>query len=177
MAAYAPQPHQPNIRDDTMTGQEGISYRLATIGDLESLVKLRTAFFVEATDTNPDTSQLKEALRHYFASALPNGEFMGYIALARGQAVATSGMVIHRHPPRPSSLNGYEAYVMNMYTTPPWRGRGIATALLARLIALATERGCHRILLHATDLGRPIYAKAGFVSAEGEMRLDLPRSK
>lgn len=157
-----------------MTDGKGIIYRMATMDDLESLVDLRAAFLAEPVGADPSYPPLLEALRLYFASALPTGEFMGYLAIAEGQVVATSGMVIHRHPPRPSNLTGYEAYVMNMYTLPAWRGRGIATALLGNLIALAGKKGCQRLSLHATSVGRPIYTKAGFVPAEGEMRVDLP---
>ena len=98
---------------------------------------------------------------------------MGYVAVANGQIVATSGLVIHRHPPSPSNLSGLTAYVMNMYTLPAWRGRGIATTLVDKLIELAKGKNCRRISLHATPMGRPVYARAGFVPAEAEMQLDL----
>jgi GNAT superfamily N-acetyltransferase len=162
-----------------MMTAENIDYRLATIEDLESLVALRAAFLVESAGAEPTDPRileaLVEALRRYFASALPTGEFMGYLAIVEGRVVGTSGMVIHRRPPGPSNLTGCEAYVMNMYTLPAWRGRGIATALVRKLIDLAAKKGCKRLSLHATPLGRPIYAKAGFVPAESEMRLDLRR--
>lgn len=150
-----------------------IEIRLATAADVDALVHLRMTFLEEVAGANSRVPELLCSLRDYFQSALPSGEFMGYLAVADRQVVASSGMVIHRRPPRPSNLNGREAYIMNMYTLPAWRGRGIATALLAKLVILAGEKQCQRVSLHAMPMGRAIYAKAGFRPVEAEMPLDL----
>lgn len=150
-----------------------LHYRLATADDVEPLVALRAAFLAQVGGADPADATLRDALRHYFASALPAGEFVAWLAVADGQIVATSGLVIHRHPPSPTNLAGREAYVMNMYTLPAWRGRGLAAALLDRLIDHARAAGCCRVVLHALPRARSIYVRAGFVPAEGEMRLVL----
>jgi GNAT superfamily N-acetyltransferase len=69
--------------------------------------------------------------------------------------------------------NGREAYIMNMYTRPQWRGQGIATAIFRRLLEIARQKDCTRVALHALPPGRPIYEKEGFVVGDKEMRLDL----
>jgi len=63
--------------------------------------------------------------------------------------------------------------MMNMYTLPAWRGRGIATALLRHLIQLARQTNCSRVSLHATPKAVPVYARLDFKSADAEMRLAL----
>jgi GNAT superfamily N-acetyltransferase len=65
------------------------------------------------------------------------------------------------------------AYIMNMYTLPRHRGRGIATELLARLVAHARQKDCARAFLHALANARSIYERAGFLPDDSEMRLDL----
>jgi GNAT superfamily N-acetyltransferase len=42
------------------------------------------------------------------------------------------------------------------------RGRGLASALVAAAHEAARERGIERALLHATPMGRPVYARAGY---------------
>jgi len=62
---------------------------------------------------------------------------------------------------------------MNMYTVPQHRGRGVATALLRLLLDHARRERCGGAVLHAMPNARSIYARAGFVPADTEMRLDL----
>src|SRR5436190_7584909 len=42
------------------------------------------------------------------------------------------------------------------------RGRGVGSAMLAKVLDLARSRGGEAIGLDATDLGRPVYLKLGF---------------
>lgn len=60
---------------------------------------------------------------------------------------------------------------MNMYTDPEYRRRGIALRTLDRLVSDARERGITSISLEATEMGRPLYEKYGFVKTEDEMYL------
>jgi GNAT superfamily N-acetyltransferase len=150
------------------------SCRLATADDVASLVRLRAAFLAEVAEADAADPALLDALRQYFAAALPAGEFVALLAEAGGEIVATGGLVFHRHAPSHHNLSGCEGYVLNMYTLPAWRGRGIATAILRKLLVVASERGCPRVSLHARPQARPIYARAGFVPVETEMRLAVP---
>ena len=47
----------------------------------------------------------------------------------------------------------------------PWRGRGVGSALLARLIDEARARGDARIVLNAQVDAMPFYARYGFVAS------------
>ena len=66
---------------------------------------------------------------------------------------------------------GKKAYIMNMYTNPEYRRRGIAYHTLDLLIKDAREQGISQIALEATDMGRPLYERYGFVKMENEMEL------
>lgn len=58
---------------------------------------------------------------------------------------------------------------MNMYTAPEYRRRGVAFHTLDLLVKAARERGAGQIGLEATQMGRPLYEKYGFVKLEDEM--------
>jgi GNAT superfamily N-acetyltransferase len=63
--------------------------------------------------------------------------------------------------------------IVNVYTEPTWRGRGIARALMQALMDWADTAGCDRVLLHASDAGRPLYQSLGFAPTN-EMRWSPP---
>ena len=66
---------------------------------------------------------------------------------------------------------GKKAYIMNMYTASEYRRQGIAFHTLDLLVNDARKQGVSQIALEATDMGRPLYEKYGFVKMEDEMEL------
>lgn len=150
-----------------------ITYRLATGADAAVLASLRQEFLTEPEDAPTPGPEFPGLLRAYFARAVPAGEFTAWLAEEAWQVVATSGLVYRSLPPSIRNPTGREAYIMNMYTRPAWRGRGIARELLARLLGTVRATGCRKACLHAMPLARPIYERAGFEACDDEMRLML----
>ncbi len=64
----------------------------------------------------------------------------------------------------------------NMIVAPEHRRRGIGAAILSAVLAFLDERGCTRLELSATDLGRPLYAGQGFALTEPGMSAVIGRS-
>lgn len=56
--------------------------------------------------------------------------------------------------------------VGNMIVAPEHRRRGIGAAILEAVVAFLVERGCPRLELSATQVGRPLYERHGFASTE-----------
>ncbi|PTL84718.1 GNAT family N-acetyltransferase [Vitiosangium sp. GDMCC 1.1324] len=144
--------------------QAGWSIRKASVEDVDELIRLRLALHrtTRGVEKLEDEESLVEANRRYFARALPAGQFHAWVAVAEGRVVACSGLVPFERPPMPGNAVGLEAYIINMYTEPGWRGRGIARALFTELVRFARELGVGRLLLHATPDGRPLYESMGF---------------
>jgi GNAT superfamily N-acetyltransferase len=63
-------------------------------------------------------------------------------------------------------------FVLNMYTEPAYRRRGLAKQVLESIIAWCREQGFKAVLLHASDAGRGLYEQMGF-EPTNEMRLLL----
>jgi putative acetyltransferase len=70
-------------------------------------------------------------------------------------------------------------HVEMLYVAPAWSRRGLATALLARLEALAREARSTVLSADASAVSRPVFERAGFslISSESVLRdgVSLPR--
>ena len=64
---------------------------------------------------------------------------------------------------------GATGWIGALGVVPRARGRGLGTALTDACVAWLRDRGATTVLLHATDAGRPVYERVGFV-AEGRSR-------
>ncbi len=77
---------------------------------------------------------------------------------------------------RPANYGGLESgklgYLLNFYTIPEARRKGIGTRLLDELIREARLVGLKYLHLNATRDGLRIYRKAGFVEPD-EIELEL----
>ena len=66
--------------------------------------------------------------------------------------------------------------VLNVFTYPEYRKKGVATELLKRLIDEAGKQNLSYIELSASEAGRPLYEKLGFKELQSkytEMKLQL----
>ena len=146
--------------------------RQAQQQDIPEMVLLRIQFLNEVNDRQPPVGFAGE-LSQYFQRALADGSFSAWLAVEEGRIVATSGMCIHTVAPNYYNPSGKSAYILNMFTVPEARGRGLASQLFARLLEEARERGCGKASLHATEAGRMVYKKFGFAFTDDEMSLSL----
>lgn len=157
--------------------------RRATVDDVEEMVQLRLAMQREFAHSGQavrgvsDPETFVEVNRSYFERKLPAEEFVGFVAESDGRHVATSGMVVHEAPPTANNPVGVQGYVINMYTVPEYRGRGLARALLDALIAYAKGLKARRLWLRTSELGRSLYRSAGFAEDNDYMRLSIEASE
>ncbi len=151
-----------------------IECRKANQHDIDALVNTRIAFMREVN--GPELELIKERLleenRRYFQEAIANDTFVVWMALDGGNIAATGGLTLYNVPPSFSCINGKIGYISNIYTLPEYRKQGIASKLMQHIMVEAKTRGCTKVVLNATDMGRPIYEKAGFVDAQNEMVYD-----
>ncbi|MED0662940.1 N-acetyltransferase [Geobacillus thermodenitrificans] len=147
--------------------------RQATIQDIEDLTRLRLEFLKELgkIQSEQEETLVTTATKQYLEEALSNHEFISFVALSNHRIVSVSGIVLFKRPPSLQNLKGLEAYILNVYTIPPYRRKGLARTLLERCIEECKTIGVKRIWLHATEDGKPLYTKMGFTFKNSEMEL------
>ncbi|MBE5824004.1 MAG: GNAT family N-acetyltransferase [Butyrivibrio sp.] len=152
-----------------------MDYRKATIKDLEELVRTRIIVLRAANklDENADMSEVERQSRDYYKKALADGTHTAYLVYDNDRFIGAGGVSYYRVMPTYHNSRGEKAYIMNMYTAPDYRRKGIAFKTLDLLIQDAKERGITAISLEATDMGRPLYEKYGFVKMNDEMELSV----
>ena len=107
----------------------------------------------------------------YYKRALETGEHIVYLVYDKENFIGAGGVSFYQVMPTYHNPTGRKAYIMNMYTAPEYRRQGIAINTLDLLVKDARKQGVTQIALEATDMGRPLYEKYGFVKMEDEMEL------
>ena len=116
-------------------------------------------------------SVVEEKSYAYYRRALESGEHIAYLVYDNGKFIGAGGVSFYQVMPTYHNPTGKKAYIMNMYTAPEYRRQGIAIHTLDLLVKDAKEQGVLQIALEATDMGRPLYERYGFVKMEDEMEL------
>ena len=150
-----------------------MDYRRATIDDLNELVRTRIEVLRAANklDENVDMSEVERQSKDYYEKALTDGSHTAYLVYDGDTFVGAGAVSYFRVMPTYHNPSGEKAYIMNMYTAPEYRRKGIAFKTLDLLVRDAKERNVKAISLEATDMGRPLYEKYGFVKMNDEMEL------
>lgn len=148
-------------------------YRKATLDDMKILVETRVEILRDANglSADADMSAVERESYDYYAKALADGSCVCYLVFDGETFAGTGGVCFYRVMPTYFNPSGQKAYIMNMYTAPEYRRKGIAYETLDLLVKEIRGRGVTFIALEATDAGRPLYEKYGFVRMEHEMRL------
>ena len=128
---------------------------------------------------DPFRAQSLSALRKMFEQA----SYVGWLASPSddlNKIVAGAGVQLREVPPHPQPdadgkidiVAGRQAIIQNVYTQPEWRRRGLAGLLIKRIIDWTREQGIQSLVLHASDDGRAVYERLGFIQTT-EMRFRL----
>jgi ribosomal protein S18 acetylase RimI-like enzyme len=154
--------------------------RRATLDDVDTIARHRAAMFNDIQALPQELfARIEEASRTYFREAVPRGEYLGWLASAASDpqhVVAGAGVLPRRVPPFPRRAgdlvypaDGRQALVLNVYTLPAFRRRGLARLLMYEVMEWARATDVESVVLHAAPDGRALYEALGF-SSTSEMR-------
>ncbi len=143
-----------------------ITYRKATLQDVEYLAELRVVFINEVfkMEENQDSDQLRKELVEYFTASFNDQSIIAWVAEYEKKIIGTSTLVLWHAPPTYTGLGkkGMRGYLLNMFTEERFRKKGIASVLLGNLINEAKDLNLEYVHLHSTEDGIEIYRKMGF---------------
>jgi GNAT superfamily N-acetyltransferase len=148
-----------------------VKFRKATVNEIDQLIYLRKKQLVdEGIEPN---QEIDTELKEFFTNKMSDGSLVEWIVEDNEEIIATGAIIFYEFPPTYTNKSGKKAYITNMYTKESYRGQGIATKLLTKLVAEAKTAGIIKIWLGASKLGRPVYKKFGFKETDGWLELDI----
>ena len=150
-----------------------LKFKKATISDIDVLTDTRIIVLRAANKLSDDIDMtaVKRESYDYYKEALSNDNHVAYLVFNGKEFVGAGGISFFKVMPTYHNPTGRKAYIMNMYTSPEYRRQGIAIKVLDLLVAEAKNRGIKAISLEATDMGKPLYERYGFVKMNDEMEL------
>ena len=150
-----------------------LTYKKVTLGDIDLLTETRIIILKAANQLSDevDMSEVKKESYHYYQKALHDDRHVAYLVFDGKRFVGAGGVSYFQVMPTYHNPSGKKAYIMNMYTDPEYRRRGIAFKTLDILVKDIKNKGITAISLEATEMGRPLYEKYGFVAMNNEMEL------
>lgn len=148
--------------------------RRATLADLDVLVRHRRGMWEEIRVTpSGELDAMDRTYRRWARTRLRSGRLVGFVVEAADGHIAASGCVwIMPSQPRPGWRGAFVPYLMSMYTEKEDRGKGHARRIVRETVRWSRAHGYTMIVLHASEHGRGIYEREGFVPTP-EMRLRL----
>lgn len=154
-----------------------MEYKVITSGSLSDeqvaeLTALRKSVLIAANalDRTAEMPEVCEQTARFYRTNLKHTTIVAYEGSA---AVACGSICYYELMPTYCNPSGKCAYIMNIYTEPSCRKRGIASSILTMLVQDARKQNVQQIMLETTAAGRTVYQKFGFVDAPNEMILPV----
>lgn len=94
-----------------------------------------------------------------------------YLVFDGDSFIGAGGVSFYKVMPSYHNPTGETAFLMNIYTAPEYRKKGIGRNVLDMLVSDCKKRGVGQIILDTTKMGRSLYKKYGFVDLEDYMEL------
>lgn len=148
-----------------------IQYRRLTVEDLDKFIEMRISQLRE--EGAREDIDIRPALYDYYHRHMADGTFVSWLAVDDGRIVGTSGMSFVEKPPYYSCPNGRIGLLSSMFTDKDYRRKGIAKALLTKVVDEAREYGCGVVQITASDMGVLLYSDFGFVKNGNFMQYRL----
>jgi GNAT superfamily N-acetyltransferase len=151
--------------------------RRATAQDAGIVAWHRARMFQDMGEVSRDAFEILRAkARARLKEWLDSGDYVGWLATPADQpemVVGGAGVQLQPILPRPVNASTVgedrQGTVVNVFTEPQWRRHGIAGLLMKEIITWSKDEHLDRLLLHASDEGRSLYERLGFI-AGNEMR-------
>lgn len=154
--------------------------RLATPADIPTLARHRADMFVQMDRLLPaEHDAMVQATIVHLGEAMPAGDYIAWVVHKASQPfsiVGGGGILLQRILPSITwdkhLTTTLQALVLNIYTEKEYRRKGLARRIMHTIHDYCRTRNIIRVVLHASDEGRPLYESLGYLPTN-EMRLKV----
>jgi ribosomal protein S18 acetylase RimI-like enzyme len=154
-----------------------MTIRPATLdaSDLDAIVHHRRAMFRDmGYRDDPALDAMSAGFRPWLRRKMEAGEYLAWFAVAPDSSiVAGLGLWLMDWPPHMVAAGPWRGNLLNVYTEPAHRRRGMARALMQIALDWCAANQVATVILHASPDGRALYESLGFTPTN-EMRLIRP---
>lgn len=115
--------------------------------------------------------EIERAYSSKLSAELPTGSCKAWLIERGNQIVASGAISVVSFVPTPMDFSSRVAYLHSMYTEAGERGKNYASRIVKAALEYCKTNGIKRVILNASEAGRPIYEKIGFASSPEMMRI------
>jgi len=136
-----------------------ITIREAAASELEIILHHRRSMFRDMGEgTAEELDRMVEVAGPWLARALADDSYRHWLAVdGSGRVCGGGGVLLGPWPANPKDPCMERAVILNVYTEPEFRKRGIARQIMLTILGWIKERGLRSVNLHASDEGRALY--------------------
>lgn len=150
--------------------------RPATTQDTEAVLALYRLLFAEMAALQPEAFERADQDRAFVKGAIRSDHADVLLATNEGVAAGFAMVRCCMTPDYPAVKTRRYAHLMDLAVLPPYRKRGMGTALLGAVRQWAVDRACSYVelcVLEENQTARRLYEHAGFASKVRTMRAPL----
>ncbi len=138
-------------------------FEKASKNDISDLVELRIKYLLEDYEEISDEklSIISENLPDYFNNHI-NKDLLAFVCRDNDSIVSCCFLYVSEKPSNPTFINGRTGTILNVYTIPEYRRRGIAGKLIRMLLSESEKVQLDFVELKATDSAYNLYKSIGF---------------
>ncbi|MCU1336858.1 MAG: GCN5-related N-acetyltransferase [Bryobacterales bacterium] len=153
---------------------EGYRIVEATLADVETIVRHRKNMFFDMGQHDMDVlNEMMNSFQPWLVEKMSKQEYRAWFAIAEdGSVSAGAGLWLMNWPPGLYTSEPWRGNILNVYTEPEHRRRGLARRLVTATLDWCGAKRIHVVILHASNEGRLLYEALGF-QPTNEMRLIL----
>ena len=153
---------------------ENYTVRRATVDDVDLISDQRITMFHDMGFMDDAALRRMDAtFRIWLINKITVGLYQGWFMLTDdGEVAAGAGLWLNEWLPHPYDARTIRGYILNVYTVPAHRKRGLARRLVNEILDYCRDHDVRVVALHASDEGRAIYEALGFAPSN-EMRIHL----
>jgi GNAT superfamily N-acetyltransferase len=146
----------------------------ATLDDADTIVRHRRAMFADMGYRDAGVlDAMSAAFGPWLSERMARGEYRAWLARSTdGRTAGGLGLWLMDWPPHMIGSATRRGNILNVYTEPEFRRRGIARVLMETALDWCRGNAVPVVILHASAEGRALYESMGFTPTN-EMRIIL----